>query len=80
MATMSRAPTIRSHWTSMRPIDPAPKTTAVSPDAEVAQVQHVSRDRRWLDQCGGLERQVVRNEQEIARRKRHELGEGAVAA
>ena len=77
---MSRAPRIRSHWTSMRPIDPAPKTTAVSPGPEVAQVQHVPRDGGWLDECGGLERQVVRNEQQIARRKRHELGEGAVAA
>ena len=47
---------------------------------EAAQVQHVTRDRRWLDECRRLERQLVRNEQEVARREGHELGEGAVAA
>ena len=59
---------------------PGPEDDGRVPGAEVAQVEHVSGDRRWLDQCGGLEGQVVSHEQEIARRKRHELGEGAVAA
>ena len=31
---MSPAPAMRSHWTSMSPIEPAPNTTAVSPEAK----------------------------------------------
>ena len=75
-----RAPRIRSHWTSMSPIDPAPSTTAVSAGTEVAEVQHVARDGRRLDERGRLERQVVRDGQHVARGERDELGEGTVAA
>ena len=77
---MSRAPRIRSHWTSMRPIDPAPKTTAVSPERKWPRSSMCRATVDGSINAAASNGQVVRNEQEIARRKRHELGEGAVAA